>query len=62
MPGIARTVARGLPHHITHCDNPVRVGIVKKPEVYHWSSTREHVKGSSDGIASRCHLQEEINN
>jgi len=58
---IARTVASGLSHHITHRDNPVRVGIVKKPEVYRWSSAREHVKGSSDGIVSkRCYLLKEI--
>jgi hypothetical protein len=30
------------------------------PEVYRWSSAREHVKGSSDGIVSqRCYLLEE---
>ena len=61
MPRIARTVASGLPHHITHRDNPVGVGIVKKVEVYRWSSAWEHVKGSSDGIVSKgCYLLKEV--
>jgi putative transposase len=42
-------------------NNPVRAGIVKKPEAYRWASAREHVKGSSDGIVSqRCYLLKEI--
>jgi putative transposase len=35
--------------------------MVQKAEDYRWSSAREHVKGSSDGILSkRCYLWQEI--
>jgi putative transposase len=41
--------------------NPVRAGIAQKAEEYRWSSTGEHVKGSSDGIVSkRWYLWQEI--
>jgi putative transposase len=33
--------------------NPVRAGMVQKAEEYWWSSAREHVKESSDGILSK---------
>jgi len=34
---------------------------VKKPEMYRWSSAREHAKGSSDDIVSqRYYLLKEI--
>lgn len=29
--------------------NPVRAGIVKKPEDWRWSSAMEHIKGKTDG-------------
>ncbi|GAX62655.1 transposase and inactivated derivative [Candidatus Scalindua japonica] len=29
--------------------NPVRAGIVKKPELWDWSSASEHIKGEHDG-------------
>ena len=61
MPRIGRTVASGLPHHITQPGNPVRGGTVKKAEAYRWSSGWEHGKGCSDGIVSkRCYLLKEI--
>ena len=33
--------------------NPVRAEMVQKAEEYRWSSAREHVKGSSDGLVSQ---------
>lgn len=44
-------------------NNPLWAGMVKKAEDYLWSSAREPIDGSKDGIVSeRCYLQEEINN
>jgi len=44
-------------------NNPLRAGIVKKAEDYRWSSAREHIDGSQDGIVSgRCYLLKEISN
>lgn len=30
--------------------NPVRAGLVDKPEAYHWSSARAHLMGQNDGL------------
>jgi putative transposase len=42
-------------------NNPVRAGIVKKPQGYAWSSARAHVNREKDSLLSRdCYLEEEI--
>ena len=44
-------------------NNPVRAGLVGKAEDYRWSSAREHVDETADGIVSRrCYLVGEISN
>lgn len=32
--------------------NPVRAGLVKRPEDWLWSSTLAHIKGKSDGLVN----------
>lgn len=40
--------------------NPVRAGIVKKPEDYLWSSAPKHIERATDGILSHFYLLDEI--
>ncbi|MDP2359532.1 MAG: transposase [bacterium] len=34
--------------------NPVRAGLVQRPEDYRWSSCRQHMLGTCDGITNDC--------
>ncbi len=44
-------------------NNPVRAGIVKKPQKYRWSSANSHVNRKRDSILSQdCYLEKEIEN
>ncbi len=40
--------------------NPVRAGLVKRPEEFVWSSAHAHIKGIHDPILSRFYLMDEI--
>ncbi len=42
-------------------NNPVRAGIVRKPQRYKWSSARSHVNREKDSVLSQgCYLEKEI--
>mgnify|MGYP006296894385 CR=1 FL=1 len=40
--------------------NPVRSGLVGKPENWRWSSAREHIDGADDTLANAAALREKI--
>jgi putative transposase len=42
--------------------NPVRARLVKKPEVYPWSSAAAHVRGADDALAKVASLLGLVNN
>jgi len=42
--------------------NPVRAGLVKKPEDYRWSSARAHLQGEDDILVRTGPLSARINN
>ena len=42
--------------------NPVRAGIIERPEDYPWSSAQAHVYGKPDALISESLLSEEIGN
>ena len=42
-------------------NNPVRAGIVRKPQRYKWSSARSHINREEDSVLSQgCYLEKEI--
>lgn len=42
--------------------NPVKAGIVKRPEQYHWSSAAAYLFGKNDGLIRVDGLNERIDN
>lgn len=41
--------------------NPVRGGLVEKPEDYHWSSAKAHLAGNDDGLVKVRPMLERVN-
>jgi hypothetical protein len=65
---IAGVVAPGIPHHVTQRGNrrrrtffhdeelnPVRAGMIKKPETWRWSSAGAHAKAKRTFLSTPSH-------